>query len=350
MRHILLRGRFCSEKCLKAHEKDDSRMREWVSRDRTGDQAKAPIPGNKLDRDVRWSSVIQLQEGTTDASLYFIGADLPIFRIAQLMRPGRAIFGVEVRWPLAWRNAAANNNVAALPTMEQLVAPYVAAISSHSRYSPCALAGHSFVGLMAFEAAHQLQEQGVRVEMVILLDTAAALPAPHQVAWQTLWKGWNRAPTDRMWQLVVSRLRSSCSIVRWMIAKEMRRLGRRFLQEVLRDPDELTGRIDDLGVPLHWRLVERVYTNALRSYRLRCLDNRAVLFRADAKDQRVARAVDDSLGWNNRFSRGLEIIEISGDHHTIMLREPYNLTLARKMDELLDRYFTRPSEKSIRVL
>jgi len=32
-----------------------------------------------------------------------------------------------------------------------------------------------------------------------------------------------------------------------------------------------------------------------------------------------------------------------------MLREPYNLTLARGMNELLDRHFTRPSDELGRI-
>jgi thioesterase domain-containing protein len=346
MRHVLLRGEFCSKKCFEACRKDESRMRDWVIRHRTDDQANVPTPHGNLGRDALSSGVVQLQEGRADSSLYFIGADLTIFRIAQMMGPGHAIFGVEVPWTLAWRDAAANNKVSALPTMEQLVAPYVAAVSSYSCSSPCALAGYSFAGLIAFEAAHQLHAKGVKVEMVILLDAAATYPAPHQVAWQELQKDWKRAPKRRS---IASRLGSPLSIIRWMLVKEMRRLGRRFLQVVLRDLDELTGRLDDMGMPLHWGLVERVYMNAVRSYRLRRLDCRGILFRADPKDERPARSLDGSLGWDNLFSRGLEIIEVPGDHMTTMLREPYNLTLARGMNELLDRHFTRPSDELGRI-
>ena len=221
--------------------------------------------------------------------------------------------------------------------MEQLVAPYVAELSVHARTSPCVLVGHSFNGLMAFEAAHQLNEQGGKAEMVILLDTQAKYPTPHQVAWQRLQKDWRRAPhlplTDRTSQSIASRLGSSWSIIRWMLVMEMRGLVRR----VLRDPGELTTRLDDLGMPWPWELIERVYSNALRSYRLRCLDCRGFLFRADPWDERPARTLDGSLGWDNLFGGGLEIIQMTGDHFTMMRQEPHDLTLARAMSKLLDR-------------
>jgi hypothetical protein len=44
--------------------------------------------------------------------------------------------------------------------------------------------------LMAVEAAHQLNERGARVEMVLLLDSKARYPTPHKVAWEKLKKEW----------------------------------------------------------------------------------------------------------------------------------------------------------------
>jgi thioesterase domain-containing protein len=334
MRHILLRGRFCSKTCFEANEKDVSRMLDWISRHHADNGANLTNSASQTRTlNAPRPDVIQLQEGRTDGSLYFIGADLWVFRIAQLMDPVHAIFGVEVPWPTAWRRAAAGRDSLALPSMKRLVAPYVAAIRSHSRSSRCVLAGYSFCGLMAFEAAHQLREEGVKVDMVMLLDAAAKHPTPRQVAWQKLQEHWIEAPNQS--RSIVSRLESSLFTMQWMITKETRKLGRQFLQVVLRDLDELTEKSDDLGMPLHWALVEGVYANALSSYRLRSLDSRGFLFRTDAKDQRFARAIDDSLGWKNLFSRGLEIIEIPGGHQTMMLREPYNLMLAQKMSELL---------------
>ena len=231
--------------------------------------------------------------------------------------------------------------------MEQLVAPYVAALRVHTRSAPCVLAGHSFAGLMAFEAAHQLQEQGGKVDMVILLDAQAKYPAPRQVAWQILQKDWKRAPkcsTGRTSQSIASRLASSWSIIGWMLVKEFRGFGRWFLRAVLQDPGALTPKLDDLGRPLHWGLIERLYANAARSYRLRCLDGRGVLFRAESRDDGVARALGDSLGWDSLFSRGLEIVEIPGDHVTMMRREPHTQTLARRISELTDRLCAKSSE------
>jgi thioesterase domain-containing protein len=282
----------------------------------------------------RYPSVVQLREGTAETPVYFIGIGLSELHLAQLMCSEHSIFAVEVPWPSAWRSAAVKNDVKGLPTVEQLVAPYVAALSVHAR-SPCVLVGHSFSGLMAFEAAHQLNEQGGRVEMVILLDAQAKYPAPHHVAWQLLQKKRREAAhlrlTNGTSQSTASRLGGSWSIIRWMLVREMRGLGSR----LLRDQGELTTRLDDLGIPWHWGLMMRVYSNALRSYRLRCIDCRGVLFRAD--EESPARTLDGSMGWGNLFRKGLEIIQVTGNHLTMMRQEPHDLTLARAMSKLLDR-------------
>ena len=107
---------------------------------------------------------------------------------AQLIGSENSIFAIEVPWPSAWRVAAVHNRTSILPTMEQLVAPYVSALSAHA-LSPCVLVGMSFQGLMAFEIAHQFGRRGGKVETVMLLDAKAKYPAPRRVAWETLKKG-----------------------------------------------------------------------------------------------------------------------------------------------------------------
>jgi len=117
-----------------------------------------------------------------------------------------------------------------------------------------------------------------------------------------------------------------------MLVNEMKRLGPGFLEVVLRDPGKLTTSFDEEGLPWRWPLLSRLYSNALRSYQARCLDCRGVFFRADPESP-----VDGSLDWDNLFSRGLEIIQVSGGHTAIM-QQPHTITLAREMSKVLDRF------------
>jgi hypothetical protein len=69
----------------------------------------------------RLPAVIQLREGRGALPVYFIYAGPDEFGLAQTIATGQPIFGIEVPLPLAWRNAAENLDISALPTMKQLV-------------------------------------------------------------------------------------------------------------------------------------------------------------------------------------------------------------------------------------
>jgi hypothetical protein len=105
--------------------------------------------------------LVQLRWGATENPVYFIGLGFWELRLAELICSDHSIFAIEVPWPSAWRVAALENRTPALPTMEELVAPYVSALSAHARFSPCIVAGISFNGLMAFEVAHQFNRRAI---------------------------------------------------------------------------------------------------------------------------------------------------------------------------------------------
>jgi thioesterase domain-containing protein len=288
----------------------------------------------------RWPLLVQLRKGCTETPVYFIGIGFSELRLAQLIRSKNSIFAIEAPWPSNWRVAAVHNRTSTLPTMEHLVAPYVSALRAHAGLSPCVLVGMSFQGLMAFEIAHQFDKRGGKVEMVVLLDAKAKYPAPRRVVWETFKKNRRLVSASDATHGTAQTIASShtvnlLSLVQWMLVRELKLLGRRFQQLVLGDLGLLTARCDDLGMPLRWALVERVYLNALKNYRLNCIDCRGVLFRADPEEERPVRALDGSLGWNNLFSRGLEIIQMTGDHLT-MMQKPHILALAREITKVLN--------------
>jgi thioesterase domain-containing protein len=100
------------------------------------------------------------------------------------------------------------------------------------------------------------------------------------------------------------------------------------------DPNELTTIFDEEGMPLPGGLLDRVYRKIADSYQPRCLDTRGVVFRSEPADA-VVRGFDDR-GWQNLFSRGLEIIPMVGDHLS-MIRS-HHPKLALEMNEVLKRH------------
>ena len=349
IRHVFRRGEFCSKECFDDYKRDDSWRRDWESKTRvdgTGDREDALTVVGKTVRPPP-TTIVRWQEGEYKPPLYFIGGELPEFRLAQLMGSARAIFGIRLRWPLAWREAATRKEFFALPRIEEMATFYAEALRIHTHLSPCMLAGYSLEGVIAFETARQFQAMGGKVEIVILLDSRTKYPppAPHVVAWQQLRKHWGLVfeGQDRSESLlsIGSGLWSSWPIVWWMLKREVKGFGRRFQHAVLRDPGMLSDKTDEKGVHLRWGLIERLFLNAINSYRPQCLDCRGVLFRVDSDGDTPVRGLDNDLGWENLFEKGLEIIEIPGDHVTLMRAGPSNAMLARKMNDLFARAATK---------
>jgi amino acid adenylation domain-containing protein len=270
----------------------------------------------------RKPAVLQFREGRAELAVYFIFVGDPNeVHLAQMMGAEHSIFGIEASWPSEWIDAAANNDTSALPTMEQIAAPYAATLSCHTRSSPCVLVGYSFAGLMAFEAAHQLQKQGGNVEMVILLDSYIKEPRWYQKTWYRLRKQAPNKPT--------------AELIRWMVVNETKRLWRllkRLRQSLIgRQKD----RPDEEAPPSHWGLIHRLYTKAMMGYHPRCLACRGILFRADPDDEEFARGIDDRLGWANLFSEGLEIIPVAADHQAMIRETVHKVMLAREINRVL---------------
>jgi len=282
-------------------------------------------------------TVVQLRAGTSDLPVYFIGVGLFEVHLAELIPGEHSIYAVEISWPSEWHDAATNNDLDACPTLEEMVAPYVAALSAHVGNKPCVLVGYSFHGSMAFEAAHQMRELGGKVEAVLLLDAPAEYPVWYKSAWQSLRQVWTRASTT-------ARLKTTFAIGRWSFFEAGKVVKHSLLEMMMHVPGKLTTKLDTSGQPMQWHTIERLYANSLRSYRLRRLDIRGVVFRADRAEDCPSPMPDRSLGWSNLFGKGLEIVQMSGGHETMMRESPHDLRLACEMSSVLDRSSGKPAQ------
>jgi thioesterase domain-containing protein len=287
-------------------------------------------------------AVVQLRQGTAATPVYFIGAGLYELHIAQLMASEHSIYAIEIAWPADWHDAAARNDTDATPVLEDMVVPYVEALSAHIGAGPCVLVGYSFHGLMAFEIAHQLARKGGKVDMVVLVDSPSDYPAAYKIAARNLRDVWKSAATDRA-PPIGSRLQRSLAISTWALVEGLRYAKRRFVETALRDPGKLTTKLDTLGRPMQWRLIERLYANSIRAYRLRSLDCRGVVIRGDRPEDCPALTIDFAMGWTGLFGKGLEIIKVTGDHITMMRQHPHDLQLAGQLSNLLDRSYGMPA-------
>ncbi len=292
----------------------------------------------------RRPKVIQLQEGTIGPSIYLVNAGPDEFKLARLMGTDRPVFGIESPWPLKWRQAACENRTSAMPNMEQLVAPYFAALSAHAGFSPCVLAGHSMAGRIAFEVACQFEKQGGKVEMVMLFDSWIKRPLSYKAARNRLREIWqptpNRLTARRYLELLGRRVKSSWLPLRWMLSRQWLWIRTRFKRTLSSEASGLINLPDENGMPVEMELFRRLNDNATKSHRPRCLGSKGVLFRASDPYSEFYHAVDGSKGWTGLFRDGLEIIPVQGDHLSMIRDERHHPALAKVIERALMQVHT----------
>ena len=292
--------------------------------------------------------VVRLQSGRTGLPLYFIGARPEEYRLGQLLGEDRAIFAIDVPMPVEWRRAITAADQAAPPTIEQLGALYADVLRAHAGSSPCVIAGYSLGGKIAFEAAHALQRAGGNVGLVLLVDAWAFTwsGATRGPAWQSLRSIWRGAasgtPSDpsRLARLSAP-LTNSWRLFLWLMARIPQMLKDRLhsVKNCFSPEARPSGYLDKQGMPIDQTAIDRSARIAGRAWRPRPLDASGVLFRAKFPGEELLPGYDVTNGWGELFDRGLEIVQATGDHLSMVVDE--NLpALARQINSVLDRYET----------
>ena len=96
-----------------------------------------------------------------------------------------------------------------------------------------------------------------------------------------------------------------------------------------------------------WEIWERIYWKAGKYYKFQRLESHGVLFRTRHSDKAHIYPIHADLGWGRLFNQGLRIVEVPGDHFSL-LKDPHALTLADRLKECMNGLFTpgRPGNAS----
>lgn len=125
-------------------------------------------------------AVVALADGRSGAKNVFLlppgsGESSCYVGFAQALAPAANVFGLQ-----APSDAAEHRR--AVPTLAQRAAEYAAAIRQVQPHGPYHLAGWSIGGVIAWEAARQLEEAGESIARLLIVDSALAEPAAAYVA------------------------------------------------------------------------------------------------------------------------------------------------------------------------
>ncbi|RPH53697.1 non-ribosomal peptide synthetase, partial [bacterium] len=270
-----------------------------------------------------WSPLVPLREVELDGRAPFfcvhpIGGSVFCYRdLAGRLGADQPFYGLQAR--------GAGNGDVPHGGVAEMAAEYLAAIRALQPHGPYLLGGWSFGALVALEMARQLEEQGERVGLLALIDAAPAqggaaeLPELDEVAALQLLAGDLGGLAGRPLEIAEAELAS--------LAPE-ERLGR-----VLERATALGLLPPDLSVE-QVRHLARLYqanARAMASYAPPACDSRITLLLGTESPSR------ERVGeWRRIAAGGLEVLEVPGDHYTL-LQEPRVGDLAAALRAHLDR-------------
>ncbi|HKV33206.1 MAG TPA: amino acid adenylation domain-containing protein [Pyrinomonadaceae bacterium] len=250
--------------------------------------------------------------------------------IVQYLGNDQSFFGIQPREP--------ENGMAVYHTdVEAMASDYVEAIRGFQPVGPYWLAGWSMGGLIAFEMARQLQQQGQEIGMLALIDTGVPEAKESEYNWAVLlWifaldLGFPREAVDRgtAWvpkpQMVELRNLWSEARRRKLVPAEMTLIEFRKLFDIF-----------------------KIYANTTRRYKPQPYNGRINLFLPaddfasifnedwDSANKKASETkVTPVEGWGRLATGGVDVHQIPGDHFSI-LHEPNVRVLGEQLRQCIE--------------
>ena len=271
------------------------------------------------------ASVLRIQKKAVPSPLIVVqpnGSQVPFFcahgtdsygQLARYLGPDQPIYGLAQH--LEGRKVRHTR-------FEDIAAHYLRKIRMVQPQGPYYIGGHSMGGLIAFEMAQQLQQQGQGVALLVLFDSASPWILP---------SGTNDISDESM----ATQFTPSFSIR--SLKRDLYFLRHRAKETLQEETKTVACHLyHRLGMPLPPTLQTfyvdqvvygRIYPEAHRSYVPQTYSGRVVYFKSEDTRERVA-------GWKKLMNDGLEIRQVPGNHLS-MLAEPNLRSLALTLKECL---------------
>ncbi|MEV6808436.1 amino acid adenylation domain-containing protein [Streptomyces sp. NPDC051129] len=276
--------------------------------------------------------LVPIRKEGDERPLFFVhpmgGNVLCYIRFASHLPAGRPFYALQA--------AGVDAGTEPLHGVPEIAASYVARIREVQPEGPYLIGGWSFGGFVAFEMARQLRAQGQEVGRLVLLDTTALNPGRRLRTSDDALLSWF------FWELLW--LRRGGDSPEEVIPAELTTLEEKFDFIAQLAVDEGVLPPGATGAVVH-RLFQVYEANwrAAFAYRPDVVDQDMVLIHASEPLPEVLDTMhtaiqsmhrDPTNGWRERTSGELTVIDVPGDHLTIM-EEPHIAHVARVVDELI---------------
>ena len=274
-----------------------------------------------------WSPVVPIQPKGKQLPLYVIsgvgGNVIKFHSLAFYLGEEQPVFGLLPR--------GLDGREPFISRLEDLATYYVEAIRSVQARGPYRLAGYSFGGIVAFEVARQIVEQGESVDLLVLFDT---------IEWHYGTKVLNSLPVRERFEIYKEHADALLSTedrldnFKRLLGEKVARIGYRLLS--------VFGR----PIPQKLATIEEISAFAAANYKPKLYQGKIVLFRSTLRG--TNEGDDEYLGWGELAAGGVDVNQVPSTHFDI-LREPAVKVLAEQLRAYLVPSHSRetmPSELS----
>lgn len=273
---------------------------------------------------VPYSSLVPIQPNGTKPPMFWVhgvtGHALHFYNLARYMDTGQPAYGLQAQ-------------ERAPSQMEAIAACYLEKIRTVQAKGPYYLGGYCFGGVLAYEIARQLYEQGETVGLLALLESVAPKSGNLEI---------RRIPSLAIhllknlpgWLLAIARRPGEyLPRVRRKLRGVRKRILRKVLPRTVAKPLDAEDIFDMSGSWEKHHEAVRLHARALIAYSPQSFPGRVTLFKTSTPS--VAH-LDPCMGWARLAIGGVDVKAVSGAHDD-MLYEPHVRELARKLQDCLDQ-------------
>lgn len=245
----------------------------------------APAPATfAAGSDDPWSPLVPIQPHGARPPLFLIhalgGNVLNYVPLARGLGAEQPVYGIQA--------IGLDGLTQPVGSLQTMAACYVAEIQRVQPHGPYFLGGGSMGGLLAYEIAQQMRDQGEPIGLLVMMDTYG--PDCLHPAQAT-----NVRSPGRVFLAPFARLRRTLDATR---VRRARAAGR------------------PLPHALRYRELERAHYGALATYVPRRYPGHVVLFRGN--EQPVGTESSRTLGWSGFVQGGIEVVELPGNHDNLI--------------------------------
>ncbi len=273
------------------------------------------------DESEPWTPIVPLQPHGDKPPFFCVcgrGGHVLNFRVlASLLDSDQPFYGLESR-ALDGQNSA---NV----RIEDMAADYIQEICAFQPEGPYFIGGYSFGGIVAFEMAQQLRQQGKKVALLVLFDSIRDVSPLKRYVYHAV-----NLLRFRVHPVVFGRY-----LFRFLSQKlEQKARGIKFLRPLLpsKSRPHWSATIDEVT----YRVAQANY-QAVKDYNPQVYRGDMTILRASERDedqQHVYR--DPNLGWGNLIGGTIDVHSVPG-YHGKMLSQPHVQEVAKQLEACLDK-------------